>query len=91
MTENDPKYCSITDVRMASKLSSEKADVYLPQSSFSCSRQKVALPLHVQKLQSALNLDRFIDQVEQVYNESLAMGENARCVCVYSTEAGVLM
>ena len=35
--------------------------------------QKVALPLHVQKLQGALNLDALIDQVERVFNESLAM------------------
>lgn len=34
-------------------------------------RQKVALPLHVQKLQGALSLDRFIDQVERVFNEAV--------------------
>ena len=33
--------------------------------------QKVALPLHVQKLQSALDLDGLINQVEKVFNESL--------------------
>ena len=37
-------------------------------------RQRVALPLHVQKLQGVLNLDRFIDQVERVFNESLENG-----------------
>lgn len=35
--------------------------------------QKVALPLHVQKLQGALNLDALINQVERAFNESLAM------------------
>ena len=34
-------------------------------------RQTVALPLHVQTLQRALNLDRLINQVERVLNESL--------------------
>lgn len=34
-------------------------------------RQTVALPLHVQTLQRALNLDRLINQVEKVLDESL--------------------
>ena len=34
-------------------------------------RQTVALPLHVQTLQRALNLDRLINQVEMVLDESL--------------------
>lgn len=36
------------------------------------SMQKVAMPLHVQKLQGALCLDRLIDQVEHVYKDSLS-------------------
>ncbi len=40
--------------------------------------QRVALPLHVQKLHRALNLDRFIDQVEQVFNESLSLDKTVR-------------
>lgn len=34
--------------------------------------QKVAMPLHVQKLQGALCLDKLIDQVEQAFNDSLS-------------------
>jgi ElaB/YqjD/DUF883 family membrane-anchored ribosome-binding protein len=34
-------------------------------------RQTVALPLHVQTLQRALNVDRLINQVERVLDESL--------------------
>ena len=34
-------------------------------------RQTVALPLHVQTLQRALNVDRLLDQVERVLEESL--------------------
>ena len=41
-------------------------------------KQKVALPLHVQKLQRALDLDGFIRQVEQVYGNSLKLVENSR-------------
>lgn len=37
--------------------------------------QKVALPLHVQKLQGALNLDALINQVERAFNESLTTVE----------------
>lgn len=44
-------------------------------------KQRVALPLHVQKLQRALNLDNFIDQVERAYNESLAMRMSAGYDC----------
>lgn len=44
-----------------------------PQDSLSCmaQRQTVALPLHVQTLQRALNIDRLLDQVEKVLGESL--------------------
>lgn len=62
---------------MISKLSSEN-NAGLPHLLPPNLRQKVALPLHVQKLQRALDLDKFIGQVEQVYKESLAMGENAK-------------
>lgn len=41
-------------------------------------RQRVALPLHVQKLQGALSLDRFIDQVERAFNESLSLEKSVR-------------
>lgn len=44
-------------------------------SSCDVQRQSVALPLHVQTLQRALNVDRLIDQVEKVLGESL---ENSR-------------
>lgn len=37
--------------------------------------QTVALPLHVQTLQRALNVDRLLDQVERVLEDSL---ENSR-------------
>lgn len=40
--------------------------------------QKVALPLHVQKLQGALCLDRLIDQVERVFNDSLILDKSVR-------------
>lgn len=41
-------------------------------------KQKVALPLHVQKLQRALDLDKFIDQVELVFNNSLSLDKSVR-------------
>ena len=46
-----------------------------PSSSCKTQRQTVALPLHVQTLQRALNVDRLIDQVEKVLEDSL---ENSR-------------
>ncbi len=42
------------------------------------SKQRVALPLHVQKLQRALDLKLFISQAEQVYSNSLKLVENSR-------------
>lgn len=43
-----------------------------PQRQTAPKTQKVALPLHVQKLQGALNLDKLIDQVEKAFNDSLS-------------------
>ena len=48
-------------------------------------KQRVALPLHVQKLQRALNLDRFIDQVERVFNEALSLDSAVRYVTYRAT------
>ena len=39
--------------------------------------QKVAMPLHVQKLQGALCLDKLIDQVEQAFNDSLSLRKDS--------------
>lgn len=47
--------------------------------------QKVALPLHVQKLQGALNLDALINQVERAFNESLTVEKVVRHGCVSHT------
>lgn len=62
------------DVTMASKTASTTG----PQLLASQPKQKVALPLHVQKLQQALDLGTFITQVEQVYNNSLKLVEISR-------------
>lgn len=43
-------------------------------------KQRVALPLHVQKLQGALSLDKLLDQVERAFNESLSAEKTVRYV-----------